>query len=133
MPLFIVTGCYTQQAAKGMLESPSDREAAAAAIMKAAGGTQKAFYITTGDTDWMSIAEFDDGKDLLPVGLVTASSGAVSNIKTMRAYTAAEFRGPRKKRRRSHPPTSPQQNEQTYPALSGGERNNRQNRSLGRP
>ena len=92
MPLFIVTGSYTQHAAKGMVENPSDREAAAAAIMKAAGGTQKAFYITTGDTDWMSIAEFADGADLLPVGLVTAASGAVSNVKTIRAYTAAEFR-----------------------------------------
>lgn len=97
MPLFIVTGCYTQQAAKGMLESPSNREAAAAAIMKAAGGRQKAFYITTGDTDWMSIAEFENGIDLLPVGLVTAASGAVSNIKTIRAYTAAEFRSAQEK------------------------------------
>src|SRR5215510_12419215 len=92
MPLFIFTGCYTQQAAKGMLENPSDREVAAAAIIKAAGGTQKAFYITTGDTDWMSISEFADGADLLPVGLVTAASGAVSNVKTIRAYTATEFR-----------------------------------------
>ena len=91
MPLYIVTGCYTQQAAKGMIENPSDREAAAAAIIKAAGGTQKAFYITTGETDWMSISEFADGVDMLPVGLVTAASGAVSNVKTIRAYSPAEF------------------------------------------
>ena len=97
MPLFILTGCYTQQAAKGMLESPSDREAAASAIMKAAGGRQKAFYITTGDTDWMVIAEFDDGIDILPAGLVTAASGAVSNVKTIRAYTAKEFRSAQEK------------------------------------
>ena len=92
MPLFIVTGCYTQQAAKGMLENPSDREAAASAIVKAAGGKQKAFYITTGDTDWMVIAEFGDGIDVLPLGLATAASGAVSNVKTVRAYSGKEFR-----------------------------------------
>ena len=97
MPLFIITGCYTQQSAKGMLESPSDRGAAASAIVKAAGGKQKAFYITTGETDWMVIAEFDDGMDVLPLGLVTAASGAVSNVKTIRAYTATEFRNAQEK------------------------------------
>jgi uncharacterized protein with GYD domain len=80
-----------------MLESPSDREAAAAAIIKAAGGTQKAFYITTGDTDWMSISEFADGVDLLPVGLVISAAGATSNVKTIRAYTATEFRNAQEK------------------------------------
>ena len=47
MPRFILTGCYSAAAAKGMIDKPSDREEAARAIMEAAGGKQHAFYITT--------------------------------------------------------------------------------------
>ena len=39
MPTFIVTGNYTTSAIKGMLESPSDREAAARAVVEATGGS----------------------------------------------------------------------------------------------
>ncbi|KAA1176903.1 GYD domain-containing protein [Rhizobium tropici] len=97
MPLFIITGCYSAAAAKGMIADPSDREAAARAIMEAAGGKQHSFYVTTGETDWMIIAEFPDGVDLIPALLVVGASGAVSNIKTVRAYTGAEFKAAQKK------------------------------------
>ena len=97
MPLFIITGCYSATAAKGMIDNPSDREAAARALMEAAGGKQHSFYITTGETDWMVIAEFADGADLIPALLVVGASGAVSNIKTVRAYTGAEFKAAQQK------------------------------------
>lgn len=97
MPLFIVAGCYSAAAAKGMIDNPSNREEAARAIMEAAGGKQHAFYITTGETDWMSIVEFADGADLIPALLVVGASGAVSNVKTVRAYTGAEFKAAQQK------------------------------------
>lgn len=92
MPQFIITGCYSATAAKGMIDNPSDREAAARSIMEAAGGKLHSFYITTGENDWMAIVEFDDGADLVPAVLVVGASGAVSNVKTVRAYTGAEFK-----------------------------------------
>ena len=91
MPLFIITGCYSPKAAKGMIDNPSDRENAARAIVEAAGGKLHSFYVTTGETDWMAITEFDDGADMIPALLVVGASGAVSNVKTVRAYTGAEF------------------------------------------
>jgi uncharacterized protein with GYD domain len=97
MPLFITTGCYSATSAKGMIDNPSDREAAARAIMKAAGGKLHSFYLTTGETDWMAITEFADGADLIPPLLVVAASGAASNIKTVRAYTGAEFKAAQEK------------------------------------
>ncbi|WP_202308217.1 GYD domain-containing protein [Mesorhizobium sp. L-8-10] len=97
MPLFIITGCYSATAAKGMIDNPSDREEAARAIMEAAGGKQHSFYITTGETDWMVVAEFADGADLIPALLVVGASGAVSNVKTVRAYTGAEFKAAQEK------------------------------------
>jgi uncharacterized protein with GYD domain len=80
-----------------MIDNPSDREAAARAIMEAAGGKQHSCYFTTGETDWMVITEFADGADLISALLVVSASGAVSNIKTVRAYTAAEFKAAQEK------------------------------------
>ena len=97
MPQFIVTGCYTATAAKGMLDDPSDREAASRGIIEAAGGKMHSFYVTTGETDWMAIVEFDDGADMVPAFLVTTASGGVSNVKTVRAYTGAEFKAAQQK------------------------------------
>lgn len=91
MPLFVTTGCYTAASAKGMIDNPSNREMAARGIMEAAGGKLHAFYVTTGEADWMAISEFDDGADLIPALLVVGASGGVSNVKTVRAYTGAEF------------------------------------------
>jgi uncharacterized protein with GYD domain len=97
MPLFIITGCYSASAARGMIDNPSDREEAARAIMEAAGGKLHSFYVTTGETDWMAFAEFADGADLIPALLVVGASGAASNIKTVRAYTSAEFKAAQQK------------------------------------
>ena len=97
MPLFIITGCYSATSAKGMIDNPSDREAAARGIMEAAGGKVHSFYVTTGETDWMVIAEFADGVDMIPALLVVSASGAVSNVKTVRAYTGAEFKAAQEK------------------------------------
>lgn len=97
MPLFVTTGCYTATSAKGMIDNPSDRETAARGIMEAAGGKLHSFYLTTGEADWMAIAEFDDGADLIPALLVVGASGGVSNVKTVRAYTGAEFKAAQEK------------------------------------
>ena len=97
MPRFIITGCYSATAAKGMIDNPSDREKAARALMEAAGGKLQSFYVTTGETDWMAIVEFADGADLVPAVLVVGASGAVSNVKTVRAYTGAEFKAAQQK------------------------------------
>lgn len=97
MPLFITTGCYSATSAKGMIDNPSNREEAARAIMEAAGGKLHSFYLTTGETDWMAITEFDDGANLIAPLLVVAASGAASNIKTVRAYTGTEFKAAQEK------------------------------------
>ncbi|MFD0978933.1 GYD domain-containing protein [Tropicimonas aquimaris] len=91
MPRFIVTGCYTQAAMKGMIASPSDREAASAALVKAAGGTQEAYYATTGATDFMLIVTVDDVSKLLAGLMVAGASGATSNLQTQRAFSSAEL------------------------------------------
>ena len=97
MPRFIVTGSYTASAIKGMLEAPSDREAAARAIVEAAGGKLESFYVTTGDNDFSIKVTIDDAADLMAGLMATAASGSVSNLKTIRAFTASEFTEMQKK------------------------------------
>lgn len=97
MPRFIVTGCYTPAAFKGMIASPSDREAAVRALVEASGGKLESFYITTGASDFTLTASVDDVSDLLAGLLAAAGSGAVSDFRTQRAFTGAEFLAIQKK------------------------------------
>lgn len=97
MPRFIVTGKYTASAVQHMVANPSDREAAARAIVEAAGGTLESFYVTTGDNDFSIKVTIDDAADLLAGLMATGASGAVSNLKTIRAFTAEEFMAIQKK------------------------------------
>lgn len=97
MATFIVTGRYTTDAIRGMVKSPSDREAAARKIVEAAGGKLETFYLTTGDNDFSIKVEIDDVRDLVAGLMAVAASGAVSNLKTVRAFTADEFTAMQKK------------------------------------
>ncbi|AHC99521.1 GYD domain-containing protein [Leisingera methylohalidivorans] len=97
MPRYIVTGCYTPSAMKAMIESPGDREAAARAIVEAAGGALESYYLTTGDSDFAIQVTIDDASSLLAGLLATGASGTVSNLKTVRAFTSDEFTAMQKK------------------------------------
>jgi uncharacterized protein with GYD domain len=91
VPRFIVTGCYTGAAFKGMIANPSDREAAARGLIETAGGRLETYYMTTGATDFTFTAVMDDAADLLAGLMAAASAGAISGVRTQRAFTAAEF------------------------------------------
>ena len=97
MAHFIVTGNYTCEAMKGMVAHPSDREAAAAALIEAAGGKVLSYYMTTGETDFLMIAEAKDGNDIIPALMVAGASGSVANLKTVLGFTSAEFTVAQKK------------------------------------
>jgi uncharacterized protein with GYD domain len=91
MAHYIVTGSYTAAGMKGMMAHPSDREAAARAIIEAGGGKLKSFLLTTGDNDFSMIVETTDLQKMLASLMVVGASGAVSGLKTIQAFTSAEF------------------------------------------
>ena len=91
MPRFMITGTYTAAAAKGMAESPSDREVAARTIVEAAGGTLECWYATTGPTDFILIVSIDDVTNLLAGVMAGASSGTFGHMETQRLFSGAEF------------------------------------------
>jgi uncharacterized protein with GYD domain len=82
---------------KGMIANPSDREAATRSLVEAAGGKMTSYYITSGDSDFMLLVDTDDSANLVPALMVAGASGTVSNLKTVRAYTSAEFLTAQKK------------------------------------
>jgi uncharacterized protein with GYD domain len=91
MAPFVITGNYTAQAMKGMIASPSDREAAARAVVEAAGGKMHLFLLTTGESDFLLIAETESIHTMIGALMVVGSTGAVTNLRTAQAFTAAEF------------------------------------------
>ena len=91
MSMYIITGNYTAAAAKGMLTEPSDREAAVRPMVEAAGGRMISFLVTTGETDFSMVVDTDDMEGLLAAMIVAGGSGTVSNLKTVQAFTSAEF------------------------------------------
>lgn len=97
MPRFIVTGCYTQSAMKGMLAKPSDRGAAAKKLVEAGGGTMEHYFVTTGPKDFMIVVSVDDITSLAAGLMVAGATGAISNVETIRAFSSDEFTQMQKK------------------------------------
>lgn len=97
MGLYIITGSYTSAAMKGLMAHPSDREAAVRPLVEASGGKMKSYHITTGDNDFMMMVESADAAAMLAPLIVAAASGTVSNLKTVQAFTPAEFLAAQKK------------------------------------
>lgn len=96
MAHFIVTGSYSTAAMKGMIAKPSDREAATRTLVEASGGKMLSYFVTTGDQDFLMIAQADDAARLIPALMVAGASGAVIGLKTVQAFTSAEFNAAQK-------------------------------------
>ena len=97
MARYIITGNYTAAAMKGMVAKPSDREAAAGALVQAAGGKLESFFLTTGDNDFSMLVQSDNLTDLLAALMAASATGAVSGMKTVQAFTSAEFTAAQKR------------------------------------
>jgi uncharacterized protein with GYD domain len=91
MPRLITRGRLTQDYAKRLVGSPEDREPAVRKLVEASGGKLISFYFTTGDSDFMLITEGETESTIAAL-LATAAKGMVSDVTTVRAWTAAEFK-----------------------------------------
>ena len=91
MAQYIVTGCYSPAAMKGMIANPSDRERATGALIAAAGGKLESFFLTTGETDFIMRVTSDDMTKMLAALMAAGASGAVTHLKTVQCFTSAEF------------------------------------------
>ena len=88
----VTRGCFTQNYAKGLVSAPEDREPAVRKLVEGAGGKLVSFYFTTGDTDFMVISEANEAESIIASLLAAVAAGSISDVKTARAWTGAEFK-----------------------------------------
>jgi uncharacterized protein with GYD domain len=91
MAHFITTFKYTQQGKKGLLTQPDDRGAVLESMMKLMGAKMIGMYVTMGSEEVVVISEADDGIHLKTVAMVAEASGSITDIKTVQAWTSADF------------------------------------------
>jgi uncharacterized protein with GYD domain len=89
----VTRGCFTESYAKGLVSAPEDREPAVRKLIEGAGGKLISFYFTTGDSDFMLISEADESESIIAALLAAVAAGTISDVKTARAWTGAEFKG----------------------------------------
>ncbi|MEP1208485.1 MAG: GYD domain-containing protein [Rhizobiaceae bacterium] len=91
MPLFITYASYSQSGVKGLVDNPSDRAEVIGSLLEKAGAKLIALYMTTGTHDIVLVSEASDGADAVALGMAVASTGSLSNIETVRAWSSSEF------------------------------------------
>jgi len=82
MSKYICFFSYTRDSAKAMIEKPTDRVAAARALVESAGGKMECLYWMHGHHDGFFIAEFKDGMSAAAVAAAAGSTGAVTQVET---------------------------------------------------
>jgi uncharacterized protein with GYD domain len=93
MPIYITQGRYTRDAIKGMIVRPEDRADAISRLLSKAGGRLVGYYLTFGDYDFLSIAEFPNDIQAAAALLAAASGGGVTDLRTTVAMTSVEAKG----------------------------------------
>jgi uncharacterized protein with GYD domain len=90
MPTYISLIKFTHQGVTNIKEAPS-RLDAGKQTLKAFGSELKAFYLTMGQYDLVTISEAPDDTAACKVALAVSSAGNVST-ETLRAFTEGEYR-----------------------------------------
>jgi len=90
MPTYVSLINYTDQGIRAIKDSPK-RLDAAKKLLKGMGGELKAFYLTLGSYDIVTVAEAPDDEAVAKFVLAVASGGNVRTT-TLKAFTEAEFR-----------------------------------------
>ena len=82
MPKYITFFSYSADAIKAMIHHPSDRGAAAQALIESLGGTVESFYWMQGAHDGFVISEMPDGVAGSALVAAVASTGAITDLET---------------------------------------------------
>jgi uncharacterized protein with GYD domain len=90
MPTYISLINYTQKGIENVKESPARLEKVKQGI-KAAGGEMKAFYLTIGQYDIVTVVEAPNDKVFATTMLAIGSAGAV-RTETLKAFKEEEYK-----------------------------------------
>jgi uncharacterized protein with GYD domain len=90
MPTYIALARYTHQGIQNVKQSPARVDASKQAFRQA-GAELKAFYLTTGRYDIVTIIEAPNDEAMARMALALGAQGNI-RTETMRAFTEEEFR-----------------------------------------
>ena len=88
----ITRGKFTESYVNGLIAAPEDREPVVRKLVESVGGKLINFYVTTGDSDFVLIAEADDAESILAGLMAATAAGTISDTSSARAWTPAEFK-----------------------------------------
>lgn len=86
MPRYITFFSYTHSAAQAMIDKPSDRPAAARALIESLGGRMEAFYWMTGGHDGFLIATYPDSVSAAALSVAGGSTGSLHGLQTYEIF-----------------------------------------------
>ena len=89
MPKYVCFFSYSREATKAMIEKPSDRVAAAKALVETAGGKLECLYWMTGRYDGFLIADYKDGVSAAAVAAAAGSTGAFAQAESHELFDGA--------------------------------------------
>ncbi len=82
MAKYITFFSYSADAVKSMIHHPSDRSAAATALVQSLGGTVEAFYWMQGQHDGFLITDLPDSISGTALVAAVASTGAITSLES---------------------------------------------------
>ena len=90
MPRFITFFAYSPESTRALIDRPSDRSAAAKALVESLGGTQEAFYWMQGKHDGFLITNLPDGVAASALAAAVGASGAIVSAETHQIFDGEE-------------------------------------------
>jgi uncharacterized protein with GYD domain len=90
MSYYLYQLSYSSEAIKAMVAKPSDRKAAAAKLIAAAGGKLHQLFFCFGKFDVVCLIEAPDDKSAMAIVATVGASGTVAAAMTTKLFTAEE-------------------------------------------
>jgi uncharacterized protein with GYD domain len=88
MPKYVSMFSYSPEAWRGLVDSPSDRAAAARSLIERMGGTMESFHLMLGQWDGMVIWEVKDALAAAAINAGVAAHGAIRHVETHQLIAA---------------------------------------------
>jgi uncharacterized protein with GYD domain len=90
VPFYLYQIAYSPAAMKALVANPSDRQAAAAKLIDAAGGKLHHLFFAFGKYDVVALIEAPDDKTMAAGAMAVAAAGTVSAAATTKLFTSEE-------------------------------------------